>query len=176
MDGTTMSIETIFALLSQYQRFLLIVFIVVPIGIFAVSLLHGVYDGREAPWRHIYSLVVHLITAVCAAICAVSLYHVLEFGSSFRELPIVIVGAVIGSWLFTLAFVKRAVDFPLIRTVRNPFGLFLSWVFGWAVAWALDFFDLLIVPGPTLLAMTGVAVFVFLIFRVVLQVFRGKQT
>ncbi|MFW6229138.1 MAG: hypothetical protein ACOC2V_06725, partial [Alkalispirochaeta sp.] len=79
-------------------------------------------------------------------------------------------------WLLLLAVVKRAVDFVLIRSIRNPFGLLLSWLLGWTVAGLLDFYGFLVVPGPRPLVLAGVAVVVFFVIRVVLRLLFGSRS
>ncbi|MDA3949838.1 MAG: hypothetical protein PF508_11525, partial [Spirochaeta sp.] len=116
-----MTIEVLFDLVLRYRLSVYIALIVVPVVVFALSLIHGVYDGREAPWRHLYSMVVHIVTALFSALGALFVYHILDHGSSVITTDaLVLIGAFLFGWLLVLAVVKRAVDFSMIRSVRNP--------------------------------------------------------
>ncbi|MFP4151591.1 MAG: hypothetical protein ACLFR8_07670 [Alkalispirochaeta sp.] len=172
-----MTIEQLVTQLLRYQNGIFITLIAIPVAVFAVSFIHGVYDGREPPWRHIYSLVVHLVTAGLSVVGTLTVYHILESGSlQHGDGLFVLGGAFVLGWLLLLAVVKRAVDFALIRSVRNPFGLLLSWLLGWTVAGLLDFYGFLVVPGPRPLVLAAVAVVVFFVIRVVLRFLFGSRS
>jgi hypothetical protein len=175
MVPTLMTIEQLVTQLLRYQNGFFIAFAAIPVAVFAVSFVHGVYDGREAPWRHIYALVVHLVTALMSIVGTLTVYHILEVGSPQRGL-LLVVGASVVSWLLLLAVVKRAVDFVLIRSVRNPFALLFSWLLGWTVAGLLDFYGFLVVPGPRPLVLAGVAVVAFFLIRLVLRLLFGSRS
>ena len=74
------------------------------------------------------------------------------------------------AWLFLLLIVKRAVDFSMIRSVRSPFVLFLSWVIGWTTASVLDIYGLLNFPFPRPVLIAVPAFLVFLVIRILLSV------
>lgn len=170
MNLTIMTIEQLFNLVLRYRISVYISLVVVPVIVFALSLIHGVYDGRESPWRHLYSMVVHLGTALFSALGALFVYHILDRGSSaITTDALVLVGAFFLGWLFLLAVVKRAVDFSMIRSVRNPLVLLFSWILGWGAAAVLDMFGLLIIPGPRPVLLAAVAVVAFLFVRIFLS-------
>lgn len=172
MITTLMTVETIFTLALQFQRSVYIFLGVIPVVVFAASFLHGVYDGREPPWRHFYALVVHGMTAILSVFGAFSVYHILEIGSgAIGRDWMIIAGAFLLSWLIVLIVVKRAVDFSMIRSVRNPFALLLSWIIGWTAAWFVDAYDLLaIVPVTRVVLLAGVAFVTFFIVRVLFSI------
>ena len=174
MVNVIMTKEAVFVFLSSYRQIAIPALIALPFAIFAVSFVHGVYDGRRAPWRHIYGLVIHLTTFLVSAGGALVALHVLDGGEiNDSVVPIVPLSALVGSWLFTLLVVKRAVDFSKIRSVRSPFVLLLSWVAGWAAGGFLLFSGLSFVPGPELVGVGVAALAVFLIVRIVLRLVVG---
>jgi hypothetical protein len=172
-----MSFETLFTQLLHIRQGVFITLALLPVAIFGMSFLHGVYDGRESPWRQIYALVVHLLTAVVAAVGAVTVYHILENGSAApgREGLVLLIVFVV-AWLLLLVVVKRAVDFSMIRSVRNPFVLLLSWAASWAVAWVVELYGLLDFPLPRPLLLAIPAVVAFFIIRIVLSLFARDRS
>ncbi len=174
MINVIMTKEAMFVFLSSHRQIVIPALIALPFAIFAVSFIHGVYDGRRAPWRHIYALVIHLTTFLVSAAGALVVLHILDGGViDDAAVPIVPLGAFVGSWLFTLLVVKRAVDFSKIRSVRSPFVLLLSWIAGWAAGGFLLFSGLSFVPGPELVGVGVAALAVFLIVRIVLRLVFG---
>ena len=174
MINVIMTKEAMFVFLSSHRQIAIPVLIALPFVIFAVSFIHGVYDGRRAPWRHIYALVIHLTTFLVSAAGALVALHLLEGGALNDSIvPLVPLGALVGSWLFTLLVVKRAVDFSKIRSVRSPFVLLLSWIAGWAAGGFLLFSGLSFIPGPELVGVGAAALAVFFVVRVLLWLVVG---
>ncbi|MFW5695810.1 MAG: hypothetical protein ACOCYB_11620, partial [Alkalispirochaeta sp.] len=175
-DVDTMVHDTIFRILSAYGQIIIIAAAVIPLITLLISFTHGVYDGRRGPWRHVYALMVHITTATVAAVAAALIYHIVERGSpdwsTISTVPVVVIG---GGWLFTLIFVKRAVDFSMIHSVRNPFALFLSWAFGWAAASVLAFSGIWLIPGPQYVTVLVTVVVVFFVIRLFLRVAFGVR-
>lgn len=168
--------DTIFRILSAYGQIIIIAAAVIPVITLLISFTHGVYDGRRGPWRHFYAFMVHLTTAVTAAVTAALIYHILERGSpDWALVSVVTLVVIVVAWLFTLIFVKRAVDFSMLRSVRNPFALFLSWAFGWATASVLAFSGIWLIPGPTYVTVLVTVVVVFLAIRLFLRVAFGMR-
>ncbi|MFW5827634.1 MAG: hypothetical protein ACOCU4_06060 [Alkalispirochaeta sp.] len=168
--------DTIFRILSAYGQIFIIAAAVIPLATLLISFTHGVYDGRRGPWRHFYALMVHITTATTAAVAAALIYHIVERGSpDWSVISMVTLGAILGSWLFTLIFVKRAVDFSMIRSVRNPFALLLSWAFGWAAASVLAFAGIWLIPGPPYITVLVTVLVVFLVIRISLRVMFGLK-
>ncbi|MEX2443373.1 MAG: hypothetical protein WD492_07200 [Alkalispirochaeta sp.] len=168
--------DTIFRILSAYGQIIIIAAAVIPLVTLLISFTHGVYDGRRGPWRHFYALMVHLTTAIVAVVAAALIYHIVERGSPdwsmISALPMIVI---LAGWLFTLIFVKRAVDFSMIRSVRNPFALFLCWAFGWAAASVLAFSGIWLIPGPQYVTVLVTVVVVFLAIRLFLRVVFGLR-
>ncbi len=172
-----MSFETLYTLLLQFRRGVFIALAILPVVTFGMSFLHGVYDGRESPWRQIYALVVHLLTALVGAVGAIMVYHILENGSAAVGRDGVIFAIVFFvAWLFLMAVVKRAVDFSMIRSVRNPIVLIFSWAVSWAVAGVVEMYGLLRFPLPRPVLMAIPAVAAFLVIRIVLSLFTGNRS
>jgi hypothetical protein len=171
MAPDTMDQHTIFRILSQHRQIILITAAVIPVVTLLASFLHGVYDGRRGPWRHFYALVTHLTTLVVAAVVAQVVYHIL-LGGSLNDPVVPITPSLIlfGSWLLTLGFVKRAVDFSMLRTIRSPLGLLLSWLLGWAAAGIVVFMDFWFIPGPESLSVLAALLVAFLLVRLVFRV------
>jgi hypothetical protein len=168
--------DTIFRILSAYGQIIIIAAAVIPLTTLLVSFTHGVYDGRRGPWRHFYALMVHLTTATIAAVAAALIYHILERGSpDWAAVSLVTLIVILVAWLFTLIFVKRAVDFSMIRSVRNPFALLLSWAFGWAAASVLAFSGIWLIPGPEYVTVLVTVAVVFLAIRLFLRVAFGLR-
>jgi len=168
--------DTIFRILSAYGQIIIIAAAVIPLTTLLISFTHGVYDGRRAPWRQVYAFVVHLTTAVTAAVAAALIYHIVERGSpDWTTISTVPLFVIVGSWLFTLIFVKRAVDFSMIRSVRNPFALLLSWAFGWAAASVLAFAGIWLIPGPQYVTVLVTVVVVFFVIRLSLRIMFGLR-
>jgi membrane protein CcdC involved in cytochrome C biogenesis len=168
--------ETIFRVLSTYRQIIIIASAVIPATTLLISFAHGVYDGRRAPWRQIYALMVHIMTMAVAAVGAMVVYHILVVGSLTPDLlPIVPPIALAAGWLLTLGFVKRSVDFSMLRSIRNPFGLLLSWLLGWTVASVLAFGDIWLLPGPEYVTVLSAVLLVFLVVRVVLRLAFGSR-
>jgi hypothetical protein len=103
-------------------------------------------------------------------------YHILVVGSLTPEiLPIVPSVALAVGWLLTLGFVKRSVDFSMLRTIRNPFGLLLSWLLGWTVASVLAFGNIWLLPGPEYVTVLTAVLLVFLVVRAILRLAFGSR-
>ncbi len=171
MINTNMSFETLLSILIQYRLGVYIALVILPLAIFGMSFFHGVYDGREAPWRHTYAFMVHVLTALFAAVGALTVYHILESGSSVVGRDVVtVVAAFAASWLLVLLVVKRAVDFSMLLSVRNPFVLFTSWAVGWAAAWTVDQYAVLPFSAPRVAVLAITACIVFLVIRVILSI------
>ncbi len=164
-----MTIETIFTGLSNAGRLVPILLFLIPLATFVISWMHGVYDGRRAPWRQIYGLAVQVTTLFLTALAALIALYILE-GGTVRDVivPRTAFYYVAGTWLLTLLVVKRAVDFIHIPAVKNPLLLLFGWVLAWAVGMGLYISGLWLVPGPPLYTtLLAVAVF-FLIFEMIL--------
>lgn len=148
----------------------------VPIAVFLLSFVHGVYDGRESPWRQLYALALHLTTAAFVGALAHVVYHI-AIGRSPVEpgMPWVALGVMGGGWLLTLLFVQRAVDFALIPSVRSIVGLVLSWIMALAGGAAVDLFVPSLVPGPPWIAPAAVTAGLFLIMRVLFSIGRRAR-
>lgn len=162
-----MTIEALYSLVLQNQRGILFALPAVPLIVFAFSFVHGVYDGREAPWRHVYASVVHFMSAIFAAVVALFVYHILDSGSlgvPTEALPLT--GAFFGMWLLLLIVVKRAVDFSLIRSVRNPLLLLFTWFISWTGAWFVDAYNLLPIPVSRSLLLATLGIGIFLVLRI----------
>tara|TARA_B100000614_G_scaffold240152_1_gene240276 strand:+ start:1015 stop:1539 length:525 start_codon:yes stop_codon:yes gene_type:complete len=168
--------ETIFSVLSTHRQIVVIASAVIPVITLLISFTHGVYDGRRGPWRHFYALMAHLTTVAAATVGSLLVYHIVTGGSlerpAFPLVPVIAIGV---GWLFTLAFVKRAVDFSMLRTVRNPFGLLLSWILGWAAAAVLAFSGIWLIPGPEYVTVLAAVAAVFLLLRIILRVVFGLR-
>lgn len=166
MIPTIMNIEALYTLVLQYQRGIFIVLAAIPLLVFALSFLHGVYDGREAPWRHVYALVVHGMSAGFITVAALFIYHILDTGSFTVPQEIIpMTAAFFGGWLLVLIVVKRAVDFSMLRSVRNPFLLAMTWVVSWSIAWIVDSFVVIPLPLPRIVLLGLVGLVVFIVLR-----------
>lgn len=166
----------VFRTLSGFPQAAIVAAIAIPVLTLLISLAHGVYDGRRAPWRHIYALVVHLMTLVVAALGALLVYHIVDGGSLQDDgIPLTAVIIIAVGWLLTLLFVKRAVDFSMIRSVRNPFGLLLAWLLGWTAASVLAYAGIWFIPGPEYATVLTAVVGVFLLARIVTRLVFGVR-
>lgn len=165
------SITTESVLLFAGTRGLPAIFLLVaiPLVTFIVSWMHGVYDGRRPPWRHIYGLVVHLVTMSLVTLGALIAIHIVG-GGSWQDavVPRQAVYSLAGCWVFSLLAVKRAVDFQHIPSVRNPILLLLAWSIGWTAGAALYQSGLWLIPGPPLYTAGAAALLIFLIFQMIL--------
>lgn len=171
-----MAHETILNVLSTYRQIVIIVSAAIPVVTLVVSFLHGVYDGRRGPWRHFYALMVHVTTLIVAAVGASKVYHIVTTWSlDLAGMPLVPMIAVAVGWLLTLGFVKRAVDFSMIRTVRNPFGLLISWLLGWAAAEVMVSMGFTPIPGPVFISELVAVVLVFLVTRLLFRAVFGSR-
>jgi hypothetical protein len=168
--------ETIFRVLSTYRQIIIIASAVIPAATLLISFAHGVYDGRRAPWRQVYALMVHIMTMAVATVGAMVVYHILVVGSRITDvLPVAPPVSLLAGWLLTLGFVKRSVDFSMLRTIRNPFGLLLSWLLGWTVASVLAFGNIWLLPGPEYVTVLTAVLVVFLVVRAVLRLASGSR-
>lgn len=172
-----MTIEALYSLVLQYQRGIFIVLAAIPLLVFALSFLHGVYDGREAPWRHVYAVVVHGMSAGFITVVALFIYHILDSGSLTVPQEIIPVSAAFfGGWLLVLIVVKRAVDFSMIRSVGNPFLLALTWIVSWSIAWIVDAFAVIPLPLPRIVLLGSVGFVAFIVLRLFgLLLFRSRS-
>lgn len=172
-----MTTELLMSSLADSERAVIVALIIVPLATFVISFLHGVYDGRFAPWRHVYASVVHVETLVLAAVGALAALMV-STGTPIGSLglPTSLIVAFPLSWLFALLFVKRAVDFDRIRSVRSPIMLLLSWIVAWtAGVFAIPMTAQLLPDSDPLQAAT-VALPVFLILRGLLSLVARIRT
>ena len=168
--------EILFRVLSTYRQITIIAAAVIPVATLLVSFLHGVYDGRRAPWRQFYAFMVHLLTLAVAAAAAMVVYHILDGGSlDDAVVPIIPIVVLAAAWLLTIAFVKRAVDFSMIRTVRNPFGLLFSWLIAWGVAIVVAATGFWFIPGPQYITAPLLVLVVFLVIRLIARLIFGGQ-
>lgn len=165
-----MTIQAAFALLRTYQQFIVPGAIAVPVITFAISFIHGVYDGRRAPWRQLYALVVHLTTAAAMLVAALVVYHIAEGGSPLdAEIPRWVVITITVTWILTLLVVSRAVDFAMIPGVRTAWGLILTWAVAWAASSVAWVYSIALLPGPLFNTVAAGALIVFLVVRLVLR-------
>ena len=166
----------VFRTLSGFPQVAIIAAIAIPVATLLISLAHGVYDGRRPPWRHVYALVVHLMTLAVAGLGALLVYHIVE-GGSLRDESIPLTAMIIigVGWLLSLLFVKRAVDFSMIRSVRNPFGLLLAWLLGWTAASVLAYAEIWLIPGPEYVTVLTAVVVVFLLARIITRLVFGAR-
>jgi hypothetical protein len=171
-----MSIETVFSGLAGAGWGLPVVLVLIPLVTFAISWVHGVYDGRRAPWRYIYGLVTQITTALFVAPAALVTLHILD-GGAFSDpvVPRTVLIYLAACWLLSLLVVKRVVDFRHIPAVRNPFLLVIGWVAGWSAGGALYRFGLWLVPGPPLYTTVTVAVLVFAIVQMIILLPRSRR-
>lgn len=171
-----MTIESVFAVLTEYRRVLGITCIVIPAIAFVISWMHGVYQGRETPWRQIYALLVHLSTLIVAALLALGVFFVYQGGSPLDPAVPRFVGIVaLVGWLLTLLFVKRVVDFENIRSIRSPILLIISWLVAWTAGFVIYLFEFVLIPGPEYLTVLAAIVLVFLVLRTILRVFARER-
>lgn len=171
-----MSIEAVFAWLSGSGWGFRITLILIPLVTFAVSWTHGVYDGRQPPWRLIYGLVVQCTTAALMALLALIVLHVVAGGTVYDAVvPRRALIYLALCWLFSLLVVKRVVDFRHIRAVRNPFLLILGWALGWAAGGALYHLGLWLVPGPPLYTTIAAALVLFAIVEMIILLPRSRR-
>ncbi len=171
-----MTIESVFAVVTEYRRILSILALAIPVVAFVISWMHGVYQGREAPWRQFYALLLHLSTVLVATIVAFFLFFLYQ-GGSFTDdaVPRIVIVATIAGWALTILFVKRVVDFPFIRTVRSPLGLLIAWLLAWSAGFVVYVFDLALIPGPEYVTMLAAILVVFLVFRALFRVFARER-
>jgi len=171
-----MTIESVFAVLTEYRRVLGITCIVIPAIAFVISWMHGVYQGRETPWRQIYALLVHLSTLIVAALLALGVFYVYQGGSPLDPGVPRFVGIVaLVGWLLTLLFVKRVVDFEHIRSIRSPILLIISWLVAWTAGFVVYLFEFVLIPGPEYVTVLAAIVLVFLVLRTILRVFARER-
>lgn len=171
-----MTIETIFSLIAASSTMIFVILILVPVGTFAISWIHGVYDGRRAPWRYIYGLVVQISTAAIVALGALFVLYVMEGGVlSDPVVPRAWAGYLAGSWFLSLLVVKRVVDFRHIPSVRNPLLLIMGWVFGWLAGGALYLSGLWLIPGPPLYTSIAAVLLVFGMFQMTMALFGSRR-
>ena len=177
MFPTIMTIEALYSLVLEYQRNIFFVLAVVPLLVFALSFIHGVYDGREAPWRYVYAIVVHGVSAGFIMLVALFVYYILDSESLVVPQEIIPVSAAFfGGWLLVLIVVKRAVDFAMIRSVRNPFLLVLTWIVSWAIAWIVDAFVVIPLQLPRIVLLGSVGIVAFIVLRLLgLLLFRSRS-
>lgn len=167
-----MTIESLFAVLTEYRLVLIITCIVIPASAFVISWMHGVYQGRETPWRQMYALLVHLSSLIFASLAALIGFYVYQGGGPLDAIVprFAAITSLIG-WLFTLLFVKRVVDFENIRSIRSPLMLLLSWFIAWAVGFVIYLFEIKIIPGPEYLTVFAAIVTAFLLLRTIFRIF-----
>lgn len=171
-----MTIESVLTVLTDYRRVLGITCIMIPAIAFVISWMHGVYQGRETPWRQVYALLVHLSTLVFAALLALLGFFVYQGGDPFGAgVPRLAILAALLGWAFTLLFVKRVVDFENIRSIRSPLLLLVSWLVAWIAGFIIYLFEITIVPGPEHRTILAAILLVFLVLRSILRVFSREQ-
>ena len=171
-----MMYDQLFQLLSAYRRGAIILLALIPTITFGMSWIHGVYDGRSAPWRQLYALAVHLVTLALATVVAAVALHLYEGGGwSDPSVPRVVLYVLLGSWVLTLLTVKRALDFRYIATVRNPLVLLLGWLAGWTAGAGLYITGLWLIPGPPVYTALTAALLVFVILQMVFSLFRPRR-
>lgn len=171
-----MTIESVFAVLTVYRRVLGITCIVIPAIAFIISWMHGVYQGRETPWRQVYALLVHLSTMIVAALLAMLVFFVYQGGAPFdRTIPRTVLIAAFLGWLFTLLFVKRVVDFENIRSIRSPLLLLVSWLIAWTAGFVVYLFEFVLIPGPEYRTALATILLVFLVIRMILRVLTRER-
>ena len=160
--------QIFFRVVSTYQPLVLASTLAIPVFTFVLSFVHGVYDGRRAPWRQVYAFVSHLTTAAFGAAIAFLLLSVIDGQPISGEgVPWFGIGSLFVGWIATLLAVKRAVDFRRMRSVRNPFVLALMWVIAWIASYLLTVFRIIALPVSTEIVMGGTALVIFIVLRVI---------
>lgn len=171
-----MMYEELLSFLSVHRRSAIILLTAIPAITFAISMVHGVYDGRTAPWRQFYALAVHLLTALVATTAAAVALVWWQGGDVLdTPLPRLVAVVLVVSWLATLLFVKRAVDFRYLFTVRNPFVLLFGWLAGWGVGAVLYRTGLWLIPGPPVYTALAATLLVLLVLQMLYAMTRPRR-
>jgi hypothetical protein len=173
---TTMPYDALFEFLRNAGRGTVVLLLLVPVITFLISWVHGVYDGRHAPWRQIYGLVVHLTTACVVSSAALIVLYVVDGGTVGQgAIPWIPFAALVGWWILSLLVVKRAVDFQHIPTVGNPLVPVIGWALGWTGGGFLYLSGLWLIPGPPLYTSLAAAFVGFCIVEMILMLLGPRR-
>ena len=113
-----MTILSLFAFVTTYRTVILIGFAVVPVVAFVCSLLHGVYDGRRAPWRHIYSALYNLVALCSWTVASFGVYAAVFEPTVPVPWPVVMGAA--AAWVLTILFIRRVVELRRLAVGPGP--------------------------------------------------------
>jgi len=146
MGGVVMSIPEVLSIIIQHRTAVLIPVGVIPLVTFVLGFLHGVYDGRKAPWRQIYALLIYISTVGMTVLVSIIAYLYVLGNDPVSEIGFFLPVAVVVSWLLTVLFVKRVVDLKYLSGIPGIFffiiEFFLVWATGLFIYWSEIWFIL----------------------------------
>jgi len=145
----------------NHPWWLLAWFVVPPVLIASIGLLHGRGRGGQSPWKYCYAVGIYWVSIPGTLAAVLAAYTQFLLHESLLEVNLLLYGLPIVSMVTTMAIARRSVDFDDVPGFERLSGLILLLTLTFAVVLFIAKTRIWIWFGGSLLVLGIVAVVVF---------------